>query len=71
MTAVNVQPTDFWFRAWYLPDVGRLSLTRSGQLTKECVIHAAEDQFGLPWRHMYTKGIAESPGALIRYEADT
>ncbi len=56
---VAVDPVEFWFRAWYRPADGTLQLTRSRHLTKQGVIDCAEQQFGVPWREIYAKGVKE------------
>jgi hypothetical protein len=64
---VAVEPVTFWFRAWYRPSDGTLDITRTGHLTKQCVIKDAEEQFGVSWREMYTKGVKVcGPGVVIR-----
>ena len=62
---VVADPLPMWFRAWYWPKEGRLDLTRSGMMTRQCVIRDAERQFGKTWRELSTKGNDRS-GAVIR-----
>jgi hypothetical protein len=64
---VVADPLPMWFRAWYWPKDGSLQLTRSGMMTRQCVIRDAETQFGKTWKELSTKGDDNGrSGAVIR-----